>query len=179
MAKVVLEYSEGKCVITAIVNGSVEVEKSEDVNFATEMFKTFVKTAQMAEFWDGDIEEMNPKRVLSGEELDWETTFLLVERALNIKLYEEQKNYIVTGQVSDAWTNTRQNGKTTAYCLSLILNTKGKTLNIDRPQDFSDMNALNYSIFFFRNMFLDIWTKLRDAGIPVRKITSATGKIKT
>jgi len=95
-----------------------------------------------------------------------------VEKVLDIKLYNEQKNYLLND--GDYWFGGRQSGKTTAYCIKLALS-DGPPLDMSVSYKWCDndcgtpTNKRRYSDWF-RGCFLDIWTRLKDAGFMVRDI---------
>ena len=95
-----------------------------------------------------------------------------VEKVLDIKLYELQRKYIL-GQC-DYWYGARRSGKTSAYCIKLALS-DDEPLNIRKAYSFCDddygcpSNKLNYSRWFL-DRFMEIWSKLKDAGFPVREV---------
>lgn len=95
-----------------------------------------------------------------------------LEKALGVKLYEEQIDNILFGVGMDH--TQRQNGKTYAYCIRLALS-KGEPLDIRNPKDFCDGHYEN-TLYpnHFMTMFMEIYTKLKDAGFDVRPITPAT-----
>lgn len=96
-----------------------------------------------------------------------------LEKALGIKLYEEQKQYILFNKGMDF--NKRQNGKTYAYCIKLALS-DGDPLNMLKPEDFCDFdygeqsNRIPYARGIFRHMFMDIHSKLKEASFYVRPL---------
>lgn len=98
-----------------------------------------------------------------------------VEKALGIKLYDEQIAYILHD--GPYWFGGRRTGKTLAYCVKLALS-EGAPLNASEPWNISDPdcgapeNKYNYARWF-RRFFLDIWHSLKDAGLPVREINAA------
>ena len=99
-------------------------------------------------------------------------TLQVVEKALNLKLYEEQKQYLIHD--GSYWFGGRQSGKTLAYCIKLALS-DGGPLNMKKPIDVIDSdygtegNKRNYSLWF-KKFFLEIWQTLKAAGLPVRKV---------
>lgn len=102
-----------------------------------------------------------------------EDTIPIIEKALNLKLYEGQKHYILHN--GPYWFNYgRTTGKTLAYCVKLALS-DGEPLNIKKPWNICDYdygretNKINYSMWFAQ-YFLDIWHALKDAGLPVREV---------
>ena len=93
-----------------------------------------------------------------------------VEKVLGFTLYDDQINYLMdTGELSGA----RRSGRTTAYCISLIL-TDGEALDLAHPETFSDRvngeRPIGYARRVFIKKFLEIRTKLKDAGIKVRAV---------
>lgn len=94
-----------------------------------------------------------------------------IETALGIKLYDHQKAYLL-GK-SNALLLDRKTGKTVAYCIKLALS-EGPPLNIDRPEDFSDRQGMpnnrTYAKLYFRDIFMEIRSKLEKQGLPVRGI---------
>lgn len=103
-----------------------------------------------------------------------EETILLIEKALNIKLYENQKQYILYD--STYCYGGRLSGKTLAYCIKLALS-DGKPLDVRYKEviniidnDYGPTeNKRNYS-YWFRRFFLDVWHSLKDSGLPVREL---------
>jgi hypothetical protein len=96
-------------------------------------------------------------------------TIPLIEKALNIKLFDKQIDYLLNN--GSYWYGDRGSGKTTAYCIKLALS-DGEPLNVKKPFDFCDSpNTIRYSQWFKR-FFLDIWNSLKDAGLPVRELTN-------
>ena len=97
-----------------------------------------------------------------------------LEKALGVKLYKEQIDNILFGVGMDR--SKRQNGKTYAYCIRLALS-KGEPLDIRKPEDFCDGdyghpgNRQPYARGTFRHIFMEIYTKLKDAGFEVRPLT--------
>jgi hypothetical protein len=91
-----------------------------------------------------------------------------IENALGMKLYEPQKNYLLSdGDYS--WQGDRGSGKTLAYCIKLVLS-EGKPLDMRYPERFSDLDYAHYSRSYFRQMFMEVWNKLNDYGFRVREI---------
>ncbi|MBW9154297.1 hypothetical protein [Clostridium estertheticum] len=96
-----------------------------------------------------------------------------VEKALNIKLYDWQHKIL---QASDTDNRTlpsgRGNGKTLIYCVDLAM-TEGIPIKVQDIWKYSDSYGRyggQYDEHFFKDMFLDIWSKLRNEGLPVRHI---------
>lgn len=127
-----------------------------------------------------------------------EETIPLIEKALDIKLYPWQKEYLLNGtrfpdicpclmyDFDDEIVNScnirfdgrmcraknRMTGKTTSHCIDLALS-DGEPLNIKKPENFSDRKFSgppSYHKGFFRRFFLDIWHQLKAAGLPVREV---------
>lgn len=118
-----------------------------------------------------------------------EETIPLIEKALDIQLYEPQKQYLL-GETA-YYGRGRGNGRTLAHCVNLALedghdyeitdwnHLGGKirirgtdpidTRKMERYSDYGD-GSLRYARGFYRRMFLDIWHKLKAAGLPVREI---------
>lgn len=101
-----------------------------------------------------------------------EHTIPLIEEALDIQLYESQREYLVNN--GSYWYGGRVSGKTLAYCIKLALS-DGKPLNMRKPWEICDDdygpkdNIYPYSRWF-RNFFLKIWEQLKSAGLPVRDV---------
>lgn len=95
-----------------------------------------------------------------------------IEKALGIRLYTPQVNYLLE---IDRMAGARRSGRTLAYCIILALS-KGEPLDMRHPEEFSDSWGMtiigkeSYSRGYFRNMFLDIHTKLKNYGFPVREL---------
>jgi len=95
-----------------------------------------------------------------------------VEKILEIKLYDLQRKYIL-GQ-GGYWYGARRSGKTLAYCIKLALS-DGEPLNTRKAYSFCDddygnsSNIVSYSKWFL-SRFMEIWSKLKDAGFPVREV---------
>lgn len=97
----------------------------------------------------------------------------LIEKALDIKLYDGQKEYLVNN--GTYWYSfSRASGKTLAYCVKLALS-DGKPLDMRKPWEICDNdyglpdNKQRYALWF-RRFFLDIWHSLKAAGLPVREL---------
>ncbi len=90
-----------------------------------------------------------------------------IEQALEIKLWDNQINYLCKGSFL---TYERRSGKTTAYCIDLSLS-QGEPLDLGRPWEFADENhGRSYVVGYFRNEFLRIRGLLERRGFPVRAI---------
>jgi hypothetical protein len=99
-------------------------------------------------------------------------TIPLIEKALDIKLYDGQRKYLLYD--GPYWFGDRRSGKTLAYCVKLALS-DGEPLNMKKPWEICDndygppRNRQRYS-GWFRGFFLKIWHSLKDTGLPVREI---------
>ncbi len=97
----------------------------------------------------------------------------LIEKALNIKLFDTQKQYLL--DKCDYWFRGRGTGKTFAYCIKLALS-DGKLLYMERPEIFCDSdygpnnNEVIYARGYFKRQFLEVWNRLKYCGFPVRGI---------
>ena len=97
----------------------------------------------------------------------------LIEKALNIKLYEGQKKYLMDN--GSYWYGGRGTGKTLAYYIKLALS-DGKPLDMRKLKKYCDPdygppeNKMRYALRYFYRLFRDIWSDLKSAGFPVRKI---------
>lgn len=93
-----------------------------------------------------------------------------IEKAINLKLYDHQKNYLMD---KGSLTGGRRTGKTIAYCVKLAL-TDGEPLDLRTPEDFADEWSLPdhraYARRFFRNEFMKYRQLLKDYGFPVREV---------
>lgn len=97
----------------------------------------------------------------------------LIEKALDIKLYEGQRQYLVND--GSYWYGGRCSGKTLAYCIKLALS-DGKPLDMHQPESFCDSdygpenNKRRYANSYFKRMFLGVRQKLKDNGFAVREL---------
>jgi len=93
-----------------------------------------------------------------------------IEKALGLKLYDHQVNYLLD---KGNLLSGRRTGKTLAHCVKLALS-DGEPLNMKKPEDFSDGrfldNRITYSRDFFRREFMRIRNMLIDYGFIVREI---------
>ena len=101
-----------------------------------------------------------------------ERTIEIIEKALDFKLYQAQKNYLM----HDApLQGGRATGKTLVHCIKLALS-EGEPLNTYYPEEFCDddygrhSNKERYAKDFYRHAFMEMWVLLRDAGLPVRDV---------
>jgi hypothetical protein len=92
------------------------------------------------------------------------------EKALGLKLYECQRNYILYGDV--ICTNERCTGYTTAYCLKLLL-TKGepiKAWNFEEMYRLADGAHGRTYVEHFRRYLSDWYRFLKAKGVEVREV---------
>lgn len=102
-----------------------------------------------------------------------EKMFKHIENALGIKLYQSQKDYLLSESYLPP-VGDRQTGKTMAYCIKLALS-NGVPLNMNKPEEFSDGFELGghkekYARNHFRHEFLKIHDALKQYGLSVRDI---------
>lgn len=123
----------------------------------------------------------------------------LIEKALGFELYDNQKAYLLAPPAlteeqikfiedmlgecfpeyqkefllkGPAILGGRNSGRTTAYCIKLLL-TDGPPLNVRKPHTFSDRkNDRAYSQHFFKNECLLIRHKLKKYGFGVRRLVN-------
>lgn len=100
------------------------------------------------------------------EKLITEGTIKIIEKSLNIKLYDMQKKFLL-GEIP-VIIDEKPCGKTYAYMIKLALS-EGKELNLRNPLEFADGHTLDYAIKF-REQFLLIRSLLEYNGLRVRKI---------
>ncbi|SFH21654.1 hypothetical protein SAMN05660649_04287 [Desulfotomaculum arcticum] len=122
----------------------------------------------------------------------------LIERALGVKLYPWQVDFIFHGKDyplyicpcvvfgsgnfegarlshnhdGKCYIEGRGTGHTFAFCIKLAL-FQGNPLDIRRPENFSDYGdgSIRYARGYFRHMFYyDVWFPLKKAGVPVREL---------
>lgn len=101
-----------------------------------------------------------------------EQTLKEIEKALDIKLYPNQVDYLLNnGHLG----RDRASGRTVAFCIDLALS-EGEPLDMSRCHEFSDMqhlpNRMSYAKHFFRPEFLRIRHLLQQHGLKVRDIMS-------
>ena len=113
----------------------------------------------------------------------------IIEQALGFQLYEYQRRFLLHGDPK-IFRGGRCNGKTTAYCIKLALS-EGEPFLVYpdsikaryEPNELSDddlRRGLYHAIVdethgkryekFFKDMFIDIWRDLKEAGLPVREL---------
>lgn len=90
-----------------------------------------------------------------------------IQKALGLTLWENQIHYLAYGTFLD---HGRRTGKTTACCIKLALS-KGEPLDMRRPETFSDGWYRGSYPQYFKREFLEIRSKLKQHGFPVREIT--------
>lgn len=110
----------------------------------------------------------------------------LIEKALGFSLYPWQVEWLLEDKPMPM---VRGNGKTVARCIKLalgdfedyiyiytskhspwaILIKSSDPININEMEGYSDYGdgLLRYARGFFRNLFLDTWLALKEAGLPV------------
>lgn len=91
-----------------------------------------------------------------------------IEKAIGFKLYGHQKDYLLG---KGSLKSGRATGKTVAYCIGLALS-EGESLNLKRPEDFSDYGdgSTRYAREFFKGEFIRIRTMLKEHGFSVREV---------
>lgn len=91
-----------------------------------------------------------------------------IEMALDIKLTEMQKDALAKAY---PLRGGRGIGKTMVHCIQLALSI-GPPINFKRPEIYSDYGdgSIRYARDYYRKMFFDIHTKLKEFGLPVRDI---------
>lgn len=88
-----------------------------------------------------------------------------VENALGIELTPQQRNFIATGH----W---RRSGKTTAHIIKMLMSKEPGPIDFNNPvtvKMYADENFPDYHSFFKRET-IDIYKKLKDKNISVRKV---------
>ena len=104
---------------------------------------------------------MKGGRVMNAEQ--WQKLIPYIEKALNIKLYEHQKEYLLTGEYK---VSGRATGKTMIECIKRIIDLEQTQYKYSKMFNVSN----NYG-YWYRNFFMDIYSKLRDAKLPTIIIT--------
>lgn len=84
--------------------------------------------------------------------------FNTIEKALGFRLFAWQKSYILH-------QGFRQMGRTTAEVLQMLFDKD----QYDNPIDFTEPPR-NKRLRIFRQQFMEIWEKLRDAGVKMRPV---------
>lgn len=108
-----------------------------------------------------------------------------IERALGIEFYEWQRLYIITG----IWQPPagRQQGRTTAYIVRLLIDQSKPLLLYDMPETRAyaddpftegqyEAVPTQYAQWFKREL-IDIYAKLLDAGVHTRAVAWSRGQI--
>ena len=96
----------------------------------------------------------------------------IIEKALDFKLYQAQKDYLMH---DIPLQGGRAAGKTMAHCIKLALS-EGPPLNTYYPEEFCDddygrrLTKERYAKHFYRGMLREVWQLLNDAGLPVRDV---------
>ena len=105
------------------------------------------------------MEEISEKRVAE------------VEKALGIKLYICQRDFILNG--NRGCPNERCTGYTTAYCIKLLL-TAGEPLKLWDPEQMKQLadykNNNFYHWDFFRKFLGEHYKQLKAAGVETRLV---------
>lgn len=99
-----------------------------------------------------------------------------IEKALRIKLYPKQIEYLLGTIKEPNYDIIRRTGKTTAFCIKLALS-DGIPLNLKKPESFSDAvycvgpdHKQRYSKDFFVPEFMKIRERLSECGFKVRDV---------
>lgn len=96
-----------------------------------------------------------------------EETLIAVEKALNIKLFNAQKKYLL----SDAYCFSlgRRTGKTLAHCIKLALS-DGPPINLRLMERYSDYGngTVSYARGFYRQQFMHIWEQLAERTVIMK-----------
>lgn len=106
--------------------------------------------------------------------IDWDFAIPIIEKALGFTLYDWQKRYLH----ADEYTALgRATGRTMAYCIKLALTYPNGPIKIgDIEKHRDEEHGYGYQKWF-RSFFLDIWERLKDAGLPVVEIADKGGRI--
>ena len=110
------------------------------------------------------MESINEKRIAE------------VEKALGIKLYTCQREFILNGII--ACRNERCTGRTTAYCIKLLLS-EGEPIKLwDREQmlRLMDYKGNNSYVRFFEERLTKIYEQLKVSGVVTRTVEYEKGK---
>lgn len=107
-----------------------------------------------------------------------ETILPFIEQALEIKLYDDQKHYLL----DSVWFGPRRRGgKTLAYCIKLALTEE--ELYLGEPEAFADTDSRDphlskmYARHIFLREFLTVHKKLKDYGFKVATLVEKTQPI--
>lgn len=87
-----------------------------------------------------------------------------VEKALNIKLYDWQKAYILDKYYDPAAAARRASGKTLAYIIKRLLTPMPFAISKKELEHYSDGSGKRYNVYF-KKWALEINEKLTAAGI--------------
>lgn len=103
--------------------------------------------------------------------MNTEEIILTIEKAIGIELYEWQKDYIFEKPKS-IYPGGRQNGRTTAYMIKLILS-KGDPIHLYKREALlsvlDDIPGEIY-IMWFKHHLRMLYSLLMDTGLELRKI---------
>lgn len=95
-----------------------------------------------------------------------------IEKALNIKLYDNVKAYLTEDKTIHYDKNNRRCGKTTAFIIKYILENSDKTIKFSdliRGGHTDEIWDTNY-IYWYYHEFMNIRDKLEHGGFKVVKI---------
>lgn len=101
-----------------------------------------------------------------------EETLSTIESVFDLKLYDTQREWILNNKFTFQ-PDTRRQGKTFAYCIKLALS-DGEEIDMttaDKVRKYQDMYYRHHTHYhvFFKQCFYQIYMKLKEAGLPVRK----------
>ena len=101
-----------------------------------------------------------------------ERTIEIIEKALDFKLYQAQKDYLMH---DTPLQSGRASGKTLAHCIKLALS-EGEPLNTYYPEEFCDddygrrTNKERYAKYYYNHVLREVRELLSDAGLPIREV---------
>lgn len=146
------------------------LEENKRLTIALHTHESYDKT--VAELYE-ELEQVKAERDRNIG-LNWERVFPIIENALGFELRLWQKYYLQTGR---GMPTARMNGRTTTYCIRLAL-THEKPIKLEDIGKHRDEEHGSQYVRWFHHRFLDVWTALKDAGLPVVEIvrTGAGGK---
>lgn len=92
-----------------------------------------------------------------------------IEKAIGVKLYDQQKEYLLHNKPMYGGRGT---GKTVAFCIKLALDYERNPLDLRFPETFCDSDygisdKQKYARQFFRDEFMTIRSRLRHHGFKV------------
>ncbi|WP_379397850.1 hypothetical protein [Paenibacillus lentus] len=106
--------------------------------------------------------------------VNWCATIPIIEKALGFTLHDWQKRYLYTGEYT---AFGRATGRTTAYCIKLALTYSDGPIKIGDIEKHHDEDHGHRYHRWFRSFFLDIWERLKEAGLPVVEIVDKGGRV--